>query len=920
MLQFKLRIIEGVSFKGTRVTVDLEDFKLRVEKKRVGLIVPSFYPVDESATLPQNRIKHVPGDHMRYVGLLDVDMPEGSPKLDPRAVNSLATARATSPAFDAVITAVESFVARTPDMQVWFTGGKGVRVCRTAVDASSFVKVANKESYVESILEHVSEAHPAFDDTIRRYTDRSVLRHGVGLRTDFRPKEGGAFAPKLLELDAGTGRFRDVRFDLCEDAALSALIVAHWLHVVRTIERDVKVEKFVRAEIALETDAARKRAAKPTTKKRKKQQRKSKAQARGEAEAKRRRQTCERHEALVAELVRLFPVLEEAPLEVEREVDGSYKVRNRETGHCALKGGAHRHTRDACVFVTPQGRCSATCFHPGCANLTFELAPAVVEAVFGEQGDAGGGPDFSTDLKAAALFNAHCLRGRAQCLLDNGKGMYVYDEATGLWAAAHRNRVSYMISCELPGALDRLFARQRAEDVEAVQAADSVSLPTRFENVADANAALDRLLPMITDARFADDLDAIAHVLSLADGLLDLKTLELRPRRLEDKQTLCLTTPWPAEGADLPTPLIDSFFKQLLGIQDDACAREEDRAKGRADDEGLLEFVRVLLGQAALTGSTDAQVLTFLYGSDAGNGKTALMRLLANLLEDYALKCERKLITRCQPSSEGAANPAMMSLQGRRFGWCEEFGEDEVMSDERIKALTGGGKVRARQLNTPEVEFDMTTSFALASNNKPTFAHLDQAIMRRLVMIACDTLFRDDTTEVQYDPANPRHRWRDPNIAERLGTLEGKQQLLVWLAVGARAFYAADGKLPPLPPSVSALGRETQMEQDHVATFVADACDVDPAFDKAALAVYCQWRQTSEQPADPRFLYDKSQLAADFKEATDQDWSRAYERQLLKMNVGRRRLKAHEHSGSGVTFFVGIRPAQQEHYGGSWGF
>jgi P4 family phage/plasmid primase-like protien len=755
---------------------------------------------------------------------------------------------------------------------------------------------------VESILQHLSEMHPAFDDTIRPYTDRSVLRHGVGLRTDLMPKEGGKFAPKLLELDAATQRLSDVRFDLCEDPALSTLIVGHWMGVANTIEEQIKMDRFMGAEVVLASDAERKKAQAKKSKPAKKK-RKTKADVRAEQATKRRRQACARDEALVAELVRRFPVLKDAQLEVHAEVDGSLKVKNHESGHCALKGGEHRNARDACIFVTPQGACTATCFHPACANQTFQLEPAVTEAVFGDAV-----VDFSTDLKAAALFKAHCLRGRAACLLANGKGMYMFDEATGLWSDVHKNQISYMISCELPNTIERLMAAQAT--------APEMDVARKFENVADANNALDRLVPMITDPRFADDLDAVPHVLSLENGLLDLKTLEVRPRRLEDKQTLCLSTAWPDEGVDYPTPLIDSFFKQLLGIKDGACLREEDRAKGSDDDEGLFEFVRVLLGQAALTGSTDAQVLTFLYGSDAGNGKTALMRLLANLLEDYALKCERKLITKCQPSNEGAANPAMMSLQGRRFGWCEEFGEEEVMSDERIKALTGGGKVRARQLNTPEVEFDMTTSFVLASNNKPTFAHLDQAIMRRLVMIACDTLFRDDTTEVEYDPANPRHRWRDPNIAERLGTLEGKQQLLVWLAVGAHAFYAAEGKLPPLPPSVSALNRETQMEQDHVGTFLAEACEFDSRFEKAQITDYCQWRRTTEQPLDPRYLYDKCRFAADFKEATGKEWSLSFERQLLKLNVGRRRLRPFR-AYAASSCYVGIRPvgcqrAQQE--------
>jgi hypothetical protein len=97
-----------------------------------------------------------------------------------------------------------------------------------------------------------------------------------------------------------------------------------------------------------------------------------------------------------------------------------------------------------------------------------------------------------------------------------------------------------------------------------------------------------------------------------------------------------------------------------------------------------------------LTGSCDTQALTFFYGDTAGNAKTAKLKLLSSLMQDYVLKVERKVLVKCSPSSEGVANPAMMSLQGRCMGYYEEFGEHERIDDERVKALTGGGQVRAQ--------------------------------------------------------------------------------------------------------------------------------------------------------------------------------------------------------------------------------
>ena len=107
---FYLRLIEGSSFKGIRVTYNLKEFMKKMQLKTPGLILPSFYllqsnPPDPQTgasqhQLPQNEIAKYPGDHLRFVGLFDVDMPTGSAKLDPSKVNSLATARATNKEFD----------------------------------------------------------------------------------------------------------------------------------------------------------------------------------------------------------------------------------------------------------------------------------------------------------------------------------------------------------------------------------------------------------------------------------------------------------------------------------------------------------------------------------------------------------------------------------------------------------------------------------------------------------------------------------------------------------------------------------------------------------------------------------------------------------------------------------------------------
>ena len=167
--EYKLRVILGDALTGKRTTVSAPQFIDLMRAKQVGLVYPSFYlrPTD-APPLPQNKLSEVEGEHLRFVGLFDVDMPSDAPPLDPGACTSLRAACAANGAFGNVIARAEAFCARVEGVRAMFTGGKGVLLLDTRLRPELFLKCRNADNHTKAIAEALFPQlyGPAYAETI----------------------------------------------------------------------------------------------------------------------------------------------------------------------------------------------------------------------------------------------------------------------------------------------------------------------------------------------------------------------------------------------------------------------------------------------------------------------------------------------------------------------------------------------------------------------------------------------------------------------------------------------------------------------------------------------------------------------------------------------------------------------------------
>jgi putative DNA primase/helicase len=202
--------------------------------------------------------------------------------------------------------------------------------------------------------------------------------------------------------------------------------------------------------------------------------------------------------------------------------------------------------------------------------------------------------------------------------------------------------------------------------------------------------------------------DSKAWLLNTPGGVVDLKTGQLRPARQEDYCTL-VTAATP--GGECPT-----WMKFL-----DDCTQ--------SDPELLLYLQRV--AGYCLTGSVNEHSFFFCYGS-GGNGKGTFINLIDWLMGTYSKVATMDTFLEQRFSKHSSE---LAFLQGARLVTSQEVDSGSRWNESRIKTLTGGDPITAREMYGSEFTFYPTFKLLFSGNNKPMIKNVDKAIRRRMYLV-----------------------------------------------------------------------------------------------------------------------------------------------------------------------------------------
>jgi putative DNA primase/helicase len=324
-----------------------------------------------------------------------------------------------------------------------------------------------------------------------------------------------------------------------------------------------------------------------------------------------------------------------------------------------------------------------------------------------------------------------------------------------------------------------------------------------------------------------DELDTRPWLLPCANGVIDLKTGEMRPGRQDDWLEKACPAEW--RGIDAPRAAWDAFLMEIFSERVD-----------------LVEFVRRLFGYGA-SGLTVEHVLPILCGQGR-NGKGTLVETVSRVLGSLAAPIQSEmLLDQGRSKSSAGPSPDIMALRGLRIAFASENDEGRRFSPSRVKWLSGGDTLVGRAPHDRyETHFVPTHKLFLLTNHEPQAPQEDFAFWERVRLVPFELSF------VARRPIKDNERPADKHLMQKL--VQEAPGILAWIVQGALEWQQRGLDPPPVVMEATARYRKGE---DLVGQFVEDACYVDAAAQVSARALYDAFKQWWEENISDTSLSQK---------------------------------------------------------------
>jgi P4 family phage/plasmid primase-like protien len=429
--------------------------------------------------------------------------------------------------------------------------------------------------------------------------------------------------------------------------------------------------------------------------------------------------------------------------------------------------------------------------------------------------DASAGDAYSggTDLLRPSTYGDVGLSRR---LAKTIRGRLAYVRERQMWVAFDgkrwAERADHIAVQECKRLHDELW--REIPEVPPEQRMDAVFFVkgTATKRCIDAVVSLARSEPGINVSQ--DEFDAHPWLLNVQNGVLDLRSGDLRPHDPALRLTQLAQVTY---DPDAKSELWQSFMGDVT-----------------CGDEQIENFHQQAFG-IALTGDVSDEVLICHNGGGC-NGKSTALEAIAAMLGDYAAVAPPGLFT---ARSFDSHPTEIAALHGKRFVTAIEQEANRALRESLVKSLTGGDTIRTRRMREDFWEMKPTWKIHIAYNRAPRLTGTDDGIRRRLRVVPWAASFKDHP---------------DSTIKLRLTGNSERSGILTWCLEGLRRRLAL-GRLES-PPAVLVATDEYIDDEDLIGRFIADCCVEGPRHEAEIRSTLAAFRAWMAQDGAPRHVID----------------------------------------------------------------
>lgn len=317
------------------------------------------------------------------------------------------------------------------------------------------------------------------------------------------------------------------------------------------------------------------------------------------------------------------------------------------------------------------------------------------------------------------------------------------------------------------------------------------------------SAALKEARPMIQIEQRV--LDADEFLLNLPSGTCDLRTGAVREHNAQDYITKQTAVDPSGDGMDVWEDALRTFFQ------------------GDAD---LIRYVQEIVGLAAI-GKVYIEALVIAYG-EGRNGKSTFWNTIARVLGTYSGNMSADTLT---VGCKRNVKPELAEAKGKRMIIAAELEEGMRLNTSNVKQLCSTDEIYAEKKYKAPFSYVPTHTLVLYTNHLPRVGAIDQGTWRRLIVIPFNAKI-EGKADIK-------------NYSDFLFKTAGGA-VLSWIIEGAKRVIASDYKIVQ-PRVVQDAILKYKENNDWLAHFLDDCCEIDPSYEAKSGEVYNTYRSYCNQ-------------------------------------------------------------------------